>query len=334
MKQFDVITVGNAIIDLFLAIGDARGLCRINKETNELCIGYGEKIKVEESAVMIGGNATNAAVGLARAGFSVSLVAEIGDDEFAQRITKTLKQENIDTTHIVQTSHTASSMTVGLNFQKERTLFVEHVKRAHDFTLTDIETKWVYLTSLGSEWKAAYKKIIAFARDKKINVAFNPGTVQLQGGYEQIADVLEITDMLFLNREEAIRLINSKWSVVDKGEGEAVIKPLLIALQRLGPKNIVITDGKNGSFGLDSDGSIYKLGVFPASVVEKTGAGDAFASGFLAGVLRGKSMKEAMRWGSANASAVIEKIGAQTGLLHKKEMSERLEAIKEQANVL
>ena len=83
----------------------------------------------------------------------------------------------------------------------------------------------------------------------------------------------------------------------------------------MGARSVVITDGKNGSSAIDEKGKIYSFGVLPANVVQKTGAGDAYTSGFLAAYTQGKDIEGAMRWGAANAASVIQEIGAQKGLL-------------------
>jgi fructoselysine 6-kinase len=86
---------------------------------------------------------------------------------------------------------------------------------------------------------------------------------------------------------------------------------------------VVVTDGKEGSFGYDGK-KIYKQGIFPAEVVDMTGAGDGFAVGALAGLIHGKDLPEAMRWGAANGASVVKFIGAQEGLLSYDKMQEVL----------
>ncbi len=320
MKFFDVVTVGNAIVDLFLGIHDANVSCRINKEACELCVRFGEKIELDRLDRCVGGNATNAAVGMARLGLQASLVAEVGDDEFANLIIKTLTKEVVDTSNIIRTQGAASSMTVGINFQQERTLFVEHVKRKHDFVFDTIGTKWIYLTSLGNEWKTAYERVVAYTLKNNIKLAFNPGTIQIEAGYDAIVEVLKQAHILFVNKEEAAKIAFSGQRLASSYK----IAELLLALQEIGPKIVVITDGKEGSYSVDEQGNIFFLGLFEASVVERTGAGDAYASGFLSAIAHAKSVPEAMRCGTANAAGVITQIGAQAGLLRQQEMQQIL----------
>ena len=85
----------------------------------------------------------------------------------------------------------------------------------------------------------------------------------------------------------------------------------------------VITDGGDGSYGFDGE-KYYGIGLFPAKLLEMTGAGDAYATGLIAGLFHGKDLAEAMRWGAANGAAVVEQIGPQVGLLTLSKMQDRL----------
>ena len=303
---FDVVCVGNAKIDTFLTLHDATANLRFLKETNELCIKFGEKITVDKAEIMLGGNAANVAVGVSRLGLKTALVAEIGVDEFAQKIINTLSIENVDTSSVLQTEGQQSSFSTIINFKKERTIFSEHVKRNHDFRFENISARWVYLTSLGDEWRNAYDDTLNFVNGNKCCLAFNPGTLQIEQGLGNIENVMSVTQVLFVNREEAEKILNTN----------SVIEELLRNLQKLGPKIVVITDGENGSFAIDEKGNVYKKGVVKTEVIEKTGAGDAYSSGFLSALINNKSITDAMNLGARNSASVIGKVGAQAGLLY------------------
>lgn len=305
--DFDLISVGNAKIDTFLTLHEATQNLRFLEETNELCIKFGEKITVDKAEVLLGGNAANVAVGVSRLGLKTGLVAEIGKDEFAQKIINTLLGENVDTSYVLQTEGQQPSFSTIINFKKERTIFSEHVKRSHNFKFESISTKWVYLTSLGETWKEAYNKTVNFVNNNKCMLAFNPGTLQIEQGLSNIENVMSATYVLFVNKQEAEKILNTN----------SATEELLKNLQKLGPKIVVITDGENGSFAIDEKGSISKKGIIKTEVVEKTGAGDAYSSGFLSALINAKSINDAMYWGARNSASVINKVGAQRGLLHK-----------------
>lgn len=319
MKTFDIIAVGNAMLDVFLAIQEHNRFARINKEEKELCFAYGEKIHVDAYNLCIGGNASNVAVGFKRLGLSVGLFVEVGDDEFSQKIMHGFVKEGLDTSLVTQTKNTQSSFSVGINFEGERTLFVEHVKRAHKFQFENLQAQWLYLTSLGVEWKEAYKNALAFAKANGVKLAFSPGTHQFEE-LSAVSEALFAADVLFVNKEEGVRIANFKIPIISQEE----IKALLQSLAGMGPRVVSITNGKEGSYAIDHTGKMYCIGMFPSTVVERTGAGDAYASGFLSAIISGHLIPDAMRWGAVNASSVVTQIGAQAGLLKRESLEKKL----------
>lgn len=318
--MFDFITMGDATIDAFLGIHDASVHCRLDEKTCELCVKYGDKIPVDSCEFSLGGDACNVAVGLSRLGLKTALCAELGDDEFALKIHNGLGKEKIDK-RLLRTSQAETTFAIALNFQHERTLFVQHVKREHKFSFENVTSKWMYLTSLGDTWEHAYDAAMRFVEKHAISLVFAPGTKQLDAGYHKLKPFLENTDILILNKEEGEKLANSKWLIT---KSQMQIKDLLARLQSLGPKTVVVTDGRHGSYLLEEQGNVHVQRVFPHKIVERTGAGDAYASGFLAAHFLGTDWQEAMRWGTTNAGSVVEHIGAQKGLLKRGEMEERL----------
>lgn len=320
--------IGDAIIDIFLHPQDSDSRFRIDEKTGELCFLHGQKIPLETSEICLGGNATNVAIGMRRLGFDTSLCAEIGNDVFAQKIVEVLHKERITQSHLLQTPHAATSFAVVLNIQAERTIFVEHVRRDHPFSLTVIGSDWVYLTSLGHKWEHIYNQAAIIVKEKGLKLALNPGTLQLQEGIASVTKLLPLTDILFMNKEEAAKITQMDVDV-STSEEESVVKKLVQALQGMGVKTVVITDGKNGSYVGDENNRVYHMGIFPHPVVERTGAGDAYATGFLAGFLQGHDVVDAMRWGTANAGSVVAHIGAQKGLLTSDTIKRRLEEQKE-----
>ncbi|MDP2638182.1 MAG: carbohydrate kinase family protein, partial [Candidatus Levybacteria bacterium] len=230
------------------------------------------------------------------------------NDEFAQKIINTLSNEKVNTANVIQTNGQQSSFSTIINHKGERTIFSEHVKRSHNFNFDNVSTKWVYLTSIGEDWKNAYQKTVDFVKRTNSLLAFNPGTLQINGDMKDIKNVLFQTNVLFVNKEEAQALLKNS---------DQNMQTILKKLQKHGPKIIAITDGKDGSYSIDEKGNIIKGKIFEAKVVEKTGAGDSYSCGFLGAIIQGKSIQESMTWGSLNSASVIEKVGSQAGLLYK-----------------
>jgi sugar/nucleoside kinase (ribokinase family) len=314
--QLDVLTVGSALIDAFLTIHDANEQIHLDKKTKEFRFGAGDKIQLDSCVFEVGGNGCNVAVGLSRLGLKAGFMAEIGEDEFSEKILKRLHHEDVDTSFIKQQGQ--SSFAVGINFHGERTLFVDHVEREHIFSLHTLVTHSIYLTSVGHTWHHVYQHVKDYVKKHDTFLALNPGTKQLHEGAGFIRELLPHTQVLFINMEEGLRLIGQERNKRD-------IAYLLSALSAFGTDTVVVTDGNKGSYVIDAFGKMYHASVYDAPIVERTGAGDAYATGFLAALLSGRGTTEAMRWGSFNAAGVIGKVGAQPGLLTIREMEALLD---------
>ncbi len=323
--MLDILCIGDAKIDIFLNIPTDDPHFSLDASKEHILLDYGKKINIEEYQKAVGGNATNTAVGLSRLGKNVGLCAEIGTDEFSNFLTKALEKENLNTNLIKHDENKPTSFSICINYKEERTILSEHVERPHAFNFLHTTAKHIYLTSLGDDWETPYKQVLKLTERGDITLSFNPGTLQIEKGGRLTTDLISVSDYLFLNKEEAEKLLykNISHLTADKKD----IKKLLFGLKGMGAKNIIITDSSNGTFAIDINNNCLKLDILHVNVVEKTGAGDSFNAGFIAAILEGKNLEHAMVWGSLNASNVIQKIGAQNGLLTKKELIDKLGAI-------
>ncbi len=308
--QYHVITIGNAVIDAFLSFPSTSNDLTLDTDNKKLCIPYGEKVLLEECQFVLGGNACNVAVGISRLGYSSALIAELGSDEFAQKILNGLRKENVGTDLLLR-GIGQSSFSIGINFQGERTLFTEHREREHDFLIQSLNPTYFYVTSLGNKWEHVYRSVEEKIKSSTgTRLAFNPGSLQIKTGLTSFEYLLPLTDILFLNKDEGNRLLGK----------ESEVESILQAFQQKGVRTVVITDGEKGSWCLDPEGKIHRQEIITCDVVERTGAGDAFATGFLAAIISGKEQAEALMWGAKNAASVIGKIGSQEGLLRKDQL--------------
>lgn len=312
-SEFDVVTIGDCSIDAFLEIHEASLHCKLNRKTCELCFKYGDKIPVENLELHAGGDAANVSVGLSRLGLKTAIITTIGTDELSVKIINTLKREKIDTSLLKKEAGTLSNFSTIINFEGERTIFAYHVKRNHKLENLP-SSKWIYLTSIGDRWQELYEKACSYAKEGNIKIALSPGIHQYEDKASLKKAVLQAT-ILFVNLDEAEKLAEIKTKEAKK---------LLIKLQSLGPKIVSITDGTDGSWVILDDGKIMKFGAFPCDVIEATGAGDAYSSGFMSAFFYSLPILIAASWGAINAASVIGKIGAQAGLLTRGEIEERI----------
>ncbi len=315
-----LLSLGDASVDVFLTPTESESLCEIQDKKALICFSYGDKIPVKSLSFSIGGNAANNAVGASRLGIGTAIVLTLGDDSIGSQITDALKKEKINFDYIFKQPETNSNYSVIINYEGERTIFTYHAPRSYEFPVQLPTAPWIYLTSMGENFKPFYNHIVEWLKkNPTTKMGFNPGSWQLRAGVNEIADVLALTYIIFVNREEAMKITGLTSSSTEK--------ELLQALTKFGPKIAVITDGPNGSFAYDGT-KFFKAPILPVEVKQRTGAGDAFGSGCLAALIKGKSLEEALLWGTVNSASVIGFVGSSKGLLHDSEIPMWLDRAK------
>lgn len=308
---YDIISVGPSGIDTIAMINEANVLCNIDKSACQLCLHYAEKILVNGMETKTAYNAMNNAVGSARLGLKTGFYTAIGGDANGERILAELKKNKVDKKYVQVEKKMRTDSSVVLSFEGERTILVYHENYKYKLPAL-ASADWIYLTSMGKNWEPLYKKVAAHIKKTNTKLGFNPGSYQLKAGVEKLKPILNLTTVLFLNREEA-RLLTG--IVKEQNDLE-----LLTAMRGLGAKIAVMTDGPKGSYAFDGETAWFHETLEPTRVVERTGCGDSYATGFLAAMHYGKSVAEAMTWGTVNAAGVLQKIGPQDGLQTKEQI--------------
>jgi len=309
-----ILSVGSTVIDLFLTPDITP------PSTDEVTLKLGQKIPTDFNSTSVGGNAANVAVVLKRLGQDSQLYTYLAKDFLSREIEKGLEKEGIEP--VVEKIKGKSDFSLVLTIGNERVIFSHHDKCPHGFNYTRITPDIIYLNSIGHEWESAYKKVLEYVLEKNIQLALSPGSHQLNDLSSTLYETLEKTTIFFSNVEEAKKIVNKKFSNTND------TADLFSKLHSLGPKIVSITDGDKGSYASDGK-KIFKLGVVQDKYIEKTGAGDTYSASFLAWYTETKDIKEAMRAGALNASAVMKKIGAHEGILTKKELNKDLDERKD-----
>lgn len=312
--NLDLLSIGDANLDVFIIPSESEALCDIDTKKCLIAFSYADKIPVKNLEFSVGGNSANNAVGVKRLGINVGSVLTLGDDSTGAQIIEKLKKENVDLTYCIQQPSTLSNFNVVVSYTGERTIFTYHAPRSYEFPVQLPKVPWVYLTSMGESYRPFYNHMTEWlVKNPEVKLAFNPGSWQLRGGVKEIGNVFKLSNIVFVNKQEAEKLTGYEV----KGE---VTKELLMALSGLGPKISVITDGGNGAYTFDGHRFLH-CGIMPMDAYERTGAGDAFGSGFLSAVIKGKTIEEALVWGTVNSASVIGYVGAQKGLLKEDDMA-------------
>lgn len=318
---FEVVSIGDIVYDVYLGLHDAALHCRVNNEDCELCLRYGEKILVDNVNKAVGGNAANNAIGLTKLGFKGGLLTIHGDDSIGKEVTSYLETQGVDRSLVTVAEGTATRYSTIINFSGQRTALEYQVPRDYHLPSGGLETQWLYLSSVGSSYESFFAEVANYLDGNDVKLAFAPGSSQLKNSKDTYQHITALSDLFFLNKEEAMKMLGRS---TDQGIlAVAHIKDMLSQIYDLGPKVVALTDGKNGSYVYDG-ASYYHLPILEVQTVESTGAGDAYATGFMAAQMKGLSVSESMKWGTLNSAAVVQQIGPQAGLLTLEQMKQQV----------
>lgn len=311
MPKYDIVAVGDTTIDAFVELHEASVHCALDHSNCQLCFSFADKIPYDRLTLLPAGNSTNNSVGSSRLGLKSAFVTAIGNDEHGRMICRELKKEKVDTQYIALNKSAQTNFHVVLAYQGERTILIKHNK--FEYKLANrMDTKWVYFSSMALGTEKFHKQLESFLyRNKKIKLAFNPGTFQIRMGPTKLRGLYKRTEILFLNREEAQLVLKQQ---------TRNIKTLLDGLHKLGAKIAVITDGREGSYVSNGSTKIWYMEEFAGPKIESTGAGDAYATAFTAAMCYGKTISEAMLWGTINAGHVVQFVGPHAGLQTKQQI--------------
>jgi ribokinase len=315
--QPDVISIGDIVTDVFIKLLDKEERVEHEKDGSIwLAIPFGAKLPFDSAeTIKAVGNAANAAVAFARLGTHSSFVTNVGDDQEGRDMISTLHKSKVDTRFVRVNPDKKSNIHYVLRYGPERTILIKHEEYDYHWPhLRPAEVpKWMYFSSI-SQHAIAYHDQVADWLDAHPDVllAFQPGTYQMDAGTERLKRIYQRSSVLILNREEA--------AFVGGGNHED-IHDLFNHLHELGPHVVVITDGPAGAYASDGQNR-WKMPLYPdpAPPVDRTGAGDAFASTFVAALIKGNNIEGALQWAPINSMSVVQKLGAQAGLLTEAEL--------------
>ncbi len=319
-EQPDVISVGDIVTDDFIDLIEKEEHTYTNEQGKWLAIPFGTKIPFDHHQVIPAvGNASNAAVAFARLGLKSSFATNIGGDQAGRDMLAVLQKEGVDHRFVRINPDHKSNFHFVLCFGAERTILIKHEEYDYHWPhLRPSEVpKWLYFSSI-SEHAITYHDQVADWLDKHpdVKLAFQPGTFQMQAGAERLKRIYQRSEVVILNREEAVTV---------GGGNHDDIHNLIDHMHHLGPKVVVITDGPKGAYASDGRQRLQMPPYpDPGPPVDRTGAGDAFASTFVAALIKGNPIEGALEWAPINSMSVVQKVGAQAGLLSEKQIEHYL----------
>ncbi|MBP6913080.1 MAG: carbohydrate kinase family protein [Candidatus Levybacteria bacterium] len=312
------LVVGSSDIDIFLSPESNSSYTQTEKEVS---FKLGDKIPINLSEMKLGGNGSNVSIALKKLGLDVSFYTDMSEDVLGREMKETIERSGVSLIES-EIKPKSSSLSLIFDFDKDRVIFSHHEKLNHNFDATRVsDIQSLYLTSIGEDWQKAYLDVLSYVQSHPLLLAFSPGSHQLKENNDVIFEVLAASKILFVNKEEGERLLAKKKEVAND------MRELLFKLSQFGPDIVSVTDAQNGSYSY-SENAYYAVPSYDENLhsVDKTGAGDSYASAFFGALILGENIKTAMMWGAVNAQGVMSRVGAQDGLLTKDEIESMLVA--------
>ena len=319
-KQLDMLGVGDVVTDAFINLIEAEERIERRSDGLWLSIPFGSKVPFEYAEVVPAvGNASNASVAFAKLGLESGLASNIGDDDWGREILRALDKADVDTRFVRINRRKKSNYHYVLWYKEERTILIKH--EAYDYRWPRFDKndmpEWIYFSSVSQHALEYHDELAEWLEaHPEVKLAFQPGTFQIEAGIHRLKKIYQQAEVLAVNREEAAQI---------SGGDHQDIHELLDKLHDLGPKVVLISDGHAGAYA--SDGiNRYKMPIYPdpKPPFERTGAGDAFSSTFVAALAKGADTQGALLWAPINAMSVVQNIGAQAGLLTEREIEHYL----------
>lgn len=325
----DVVTIGSATMDVFVECDDA-GVVSVrlkDRQTEFMSYPYGSKMEITKFDTQVGGGGVNTAANFANLGFSTSAIFKVGDDIYSQGIFDFFRQRKIDLGSVIQDKKDSTGFSIILtSFEGDRTVLAHrganaHIKKSEINFEAIKNAKLLYIAPLNGDSNKVLDDIVKYAKEHDTRVCFNAGTTGIKKGYNYLKKILELADIVVMNKEEASMAtgINLRQDTKDVKYSQHLIHPdlkeMFKKLKVSDYQVIVITDGKHGAYAYNGK-QYYYCPSFNGPVASTLGAGDAFASTFCAYIAKyGIDIGKALVAGSINSAGVVSVFGATQGLL-------------------
>ena len=310
--MYDIVSIGSATQDVCLSADNFHILESDDFSVGKgICLPFSSKVQIQNLVFASGGGGTNAAVTFARQGYRTACLGVIGQDANGSLILDELRRESVDGKYFqVHNEDSTADSVVLVSRGGERTILSYKGAGIHwdvsAIPWEQIRSKWLYVNSLGGHAEVL-ERIVAESKKHGTHLVTNPGSQEIELGLERLAPLWSRFDIVGMNQEEAAAIAGVPYHETDR-----IFRVMDDAIGGI----LIMTQGSRGV--MVSDGTYrYSAGIPNREVVDRTGAGDAFHSAFIAEFIRSGSIERSIQMGTANSTSVVARYGAKEGILHK-----------------
>ena len=251
-----------------------------------------------------GGSAANTIVGLARLGCSTSIIGKIAEDDEGDLIEYNLAVNGVYTNNLIYSESGSTGKCIGfVDKNGERCLYIspgvnDDIKIGEINPLNIMRCKIMHYTSfVGDSFNTQIELLEKLSKETLLS--FDPGMLYVEKGFDELKPILERTDILLINESELRLLCNNDYDD---------LKELTLGLLDFGIDTVVVKQGSKGVFAINNSQECF-VEAYECEVVDTTGAGDSFNSGFLYSFLKGYDLEKSCQIGNWVASKAIQGFG-------------------------
>ena len=320
-----VICVGSTSKDIFFPTREGKIIETPEdlESQRKIVFEMGAKFHISDRYESLGGCGANQAAGLRRLNCEAFCYTAIGTDETGEWLRKEFVKNSIplDLVQVIPNSLSGLSAIVVDEGSGERIIFSNQEANEKLQINPEIfcDAEFVSITDLSGDWQGIAGATAAYCSREKIKIAFNPRGRNIKENPSKVFELAGKSEIFFVNKDEAIEIVSNVCRDDPSGRLNDE-RYLLQELKKSGAKVVVITDGEKGAWAADEKNTVNVKAEKVEKVVDTTGAGDAFASGFLAAYIKNKNLEECVRWGVKNGANVVKYYGGVGGLLKETEL--------------
>ena len=321
----NILCVGDIITDAFIKLSEEHAeVTTDEKGYKRLSFELGAKLPYDDVQIVESVECSpNAAVSLTRLGIHADLMTWIGSDSAGKDMVKYLNEQGVGTNEVNIEEGMKSNYHYVLRYGADRTKLQKFEDYSYQWHDPATRPDWLYLGVLGEKTWPLHEAMLDYLnRNPDIKLVFQPGMYHLMWGTEKMAPFYRRAEVVILNREEGAQVT---------GRDRSDIRGIIWALHDLGVTIAVVTDGPDGAFASRSGEEPMYMPNYPdpKPPLDRTGAGDAFASTIAAALALDQPLGVALQWAPINSMSVVQQMGAQAGLLDRPKLEEYLASAAE-----
>lgn len=280
---------------------------------------------VQDSGSFAGGSAANTICGLARLGIATGFCGAVGDDTNGSLLLQDFKKARIEVGHIRVLQGVPSGTVFSLSAPHKRSLYVlsgaNGSLRMEDVDLDYINrAEYLHLSSFVDDAQFDLSQRIVERLPESVKLSFSPGALYVARGMSALKPFLSRSAVLFINRDEIEKLTGEDYQraagICREAGCQAIVVTLGKGVKHNGQTIVAYIRNAHEEWYTDA-GRPSRL-----KVMDTTGAGDAFAAGFLFGLLEGKPIETCGRLGHCAASLSLKCSGARGGLPTRRQLEQ------------